>query len=275
MPSVLWCCWLGGRKGTRPVKNLSGGVLARLSVWSEVQTCTWSSWCHCHSLSLASVKSRLVLPFWYLLTWVVPEKGPLNGRVCVCLKFLAHSTADTLTVRFIKLGADGHHEFAYGLELRVVGATWPEHISVWVAPVLQQHVDITPVETVQRRAATITTQLRHLVNRNTPTTHAVVIGNIWCYSTVFSPGTFGGISPPPKTAAKLCALIFDRDNELQIYHRNFLLMDNKHSKLFVIKNQKGANLRLKCIKMCLTASHCPDPLGELMRSPRPTSQSGL
>ena len=23
------------------------------------------SWCHCHSLSLASVKSRLVLPFWY------------------------------------------------------------------------------------------------------------------------------------------------------------------------------------------------------------------
>jgi len=35
-------------------------------------------------LSLASVKSRLVLPFWYRLTRVVPEKGPLNGRVCVC-----------------------------------------------------------------------------------------------------------------------------------------------------------------------------------------------
>ena len=25
------------------------------------------------------MKSRLVLPFWYLLTWVVPEKGLLNG----------------------------------------------------------------------------------------------------------------------------------------------------------------------------------------------------
>ena len=25
------------------------------------------------------VKSRLVLPFCYRLTWVVPEKGPLNG----------------------------------------------------------------------------------------------------------------------------------------------------------------------------------------------------
>jgi len=37
------------------------------------------------SLSLASVKSRLVLPFWYRLTWVVLEKGPVNGCVCgVC-----------------------------------------------------------------------------------------------------------------------------------------------------------------------------------------------
>ena len=42
-------------------------------------------WCHCHSLSLASVKSRLVLPFWYRPTWVVPEKGPLNVCVCVCV----------------------------------------------------------------------------------------------------------------------------------------------------------------------------------------------
>ena len=82
MPSVLWRCWLGGRKGIRPVKNSSGEVLAWLSVWSEVQTCICSSWCHCHSLSLVSVKFRLVLPFWYRLTWVVPEKGPL---VCVCV----------------------------------------------------------------------------------------------------------------------------------------------------------------------------------------------
>ena len=41
------------------------------------------SWCHC-SLSLAPVKSRLVLPFWYRLTWVVPDKGPLNRCVCCC-----------------------------------------------------------------------------------------------------------------------------------------------------------------------------------------------
>ena len=82
-PSVLWRCWLGGRKGIRPVKKLSSGLLAWLSICSEVQTCIWPSWCHCHSLSLASVKSRLVLPFWYQLTPVVPDKGPLNGCVCV------------------------------------------------------------------------------------------------------------------------------------------------------------------------------------------------
>ena len=72
VPSVLWRCWLGGRKGIRPVKKLNGGVLAWLSVWTEVQTCIIRpSWCHYHSLSLASVKSRLVLPFWYWLTRVV------------------------------------------------------------------------------------------------------------------------------------------------------------------------------------------------------------
>jgi len=38
--------------------------------------CIWPSWSNCHSLSLASVKSRLVLPLWYRLTWVVPENGP-------------------------------------------------------------------------------------------------------------------------------------------------------------------------------------------------------
>jgi len=72
------------QKGHPACKKLSDGV-AWLSVWSEVQTCIWPSWCHCQSLSLASVKSRLVLPFLYRLTWVVPEKGPLNGCVFLCL----------------------------------------------------------------------------------------------------------------------------------------------------------------------------------------------
>ena len=92
LPSVLWRCWLGGRKGIRPVKKLSSGVLAWLSVWSEMQTCIWPGWCHCYSLSLASVKSRLVLPFWYRLTRVVPDKGPLNVCVCACFDAVGWAT---------------------------------------------------------------------------------------------------------------------------------------------------------------------------------------
>ena len=37
------------------------------------------------SLSLVSVKSRLVLTVWYQLTRVVPDKGLLNLCVCVLL----------------------------------------------------------------------------------------------------------------------------------------------------------------------------------------------
>ena len=77
---------VGRQEGHPACKKLSSGVLAWLSVWSEVLTCICPSWCHCHSLSLASVESRLVLPFWYWLTRVVPEKGPLNVCVCVCVE---------------------------------------------------------------------------------------------------------------------------------------------------------------------------------------------
>jgi len=55
---------LAGRQEGHPVCNtVSCVMLAWLSLCSEAQTCTWSSCCHCHSLSLSlpSVKSRLVL----------------------------------------------------------------------------------------------------------------------------------------------------------------------------------------------------------------------
>ena len=95
---LVWFCLafsaltllVGRQKGHPACKKLSGGVLAWLSAWSEVQTCIRPSWCHCHSLCLASVKSRLVLPFWYWLTRVVPDKGPLNGCVCVCVLVWFH-----------------------------------------------------------------------------------------------------------------------------------------------------------------------------------------
>ena len=93
---------VGRQEGHPACKKLSRGVLAWLCVWSDVQTCIWPSWCHCHSLSLASVKSRLVLPFWYRPTQVVLEKGPLNG----CLSYthtyqysvsLTHTCTGTLS----------------------------------------------------------------------------------------------------------------------------------------------------------------------------------
>jgi len=53
---------------------------------ARCRACIWSSWNHCYPLSLVSVKYRLVVPFWYQLTQVVPDKGPLNVCVCVCVR---------------------------------------------------------------------------------------------------------------------------------------------------------------------------------------------
>jgi len=73
----------GWQEGHPACKKLSDEVLMWLSVWSEVQiVCILSRWCHWYPKtpqSLASFKSRLVLPFWYRLTQVVLEKRPLNG----------------------------------------------------------------------------------------------------------------------------------------------------------------------------------------------------
>jgi len=72
---------VGQQEGHPACKKLSGGVLVWLSVWSEVQTCIWPSWCHYHSLSLASIKSRIQIGFFTFLVpahLVSPGKGPLN-----------------------------------------------------------------------------------------------------------------------------------------------------------------------------------------------------
>ena len=79
-PSVLWYCWLGVRNSIRPVK-LSDEVLLWLSLWSEVQIVCIYGPTDATDIpktpsSLASFKSRLVLPFWYRPTQVVLEKKP-------------------------------------------------------------------------------------------------------------------------------------------------------------------------------------------------------
>jgi len=59
---------VGQQEGHPACKKLSSGVLAWLSVWSEVHTCVWPSGFHCHSQSLASVKKQRAVK-----------------RVCVCV----------------------------------------------------------------------------------------------------------------------------------------------------------------------------------------------
>ena len=95
VPSVLWRCWLGSRKGIRPVINWAVGCWCGYLSGCEVPTCIRPSWCHCHSLSLASVKSRLVLPFSYRPTRIVPEKWPLNGCVYVYKLFISREPANS------------------------------------------------------------------------------------------------------------------------------------------------------------------------------------
>ena len=94
---------VGRQEGHPACKKQSGGVLAWLSVWSKVQACIWPSWCHCHSLSLAPVKSRLVLPFWYRLTQVVLEKRPLNGCCCCCSCLLVEFSCSSVVNCYINL----------------------------------------------------------------------------------------------------------------------------------------------------------------------------
>ena len=73
LPSVLWRCWLGGRKG---IKNWIVGC------WHGYLSVANCSWCQCHSLSLAPVNPDW---FWYQLTQVVPDKVQRAVNHCVCV----------------------------------------------------------------------------------------------------------------------------------------------------------------------------------------------
>ena len=67
---------VGWQEGHPVCKKLSGGVLAWLPVWSDVQTC--------HSLSLASVKS------WLVFTFLVPAHlGSPGHRAIKCVSWLS------------------------------------------------------------------------------------------------------------------------------------------------------------------------------------------
>ena len=82
MHLVLYrCCWLGDRKGIWPVKTewWGAGMVICLERDADLHMA------HLMPLSLAPLKSTLVLPYWYWLTQVVLDKEPLNRCACVCV----------------------------------------------------------------------------------------------------------------------------------------------------------------------------------------------
>jgi len=108
---------LVGRQERHPAcKKLSGGVLAWLSVWSNVQICILPSWCHCHSLSLASVKSRLVFTFLVPAHLGSPRQRAVKW-VCVCVCLLPVNCGACHRIFYI-----GHKELKRCI--RVTGQVW-------------------------------------------------------------------------------------------------------------------------------------------------------
>jgi len=79
--------FVGQQEGYPSSKKLSSGVLAWLSIWSEMQiVCIRPSWCHCHSLSLCFSKIQIGLPLCYWLTHVVPGQRAVKcARMRMCV----------------------------------------------------------------------------------------------------------------------------------------------------------------------------------------------
>jgi len=79
---------LGGRKGIWPVKHLwwAAGMVICLERGADLHMAQLMP------LPLTvSCFSKIQIGFtWYQLTWVVVDKGPLNGCVCLCSVFVVH-----------------------------------------------------------------------------------------------------------------------------------------------------------------------------------------
>ena len=90
LTSVLWCCWFGSRKGIRPVKTELCDVGVVICLW-------WGADLHMAQLMplpltiSCSSKSRLVLPSWFYLSgtcwpgWTRTYSWPAVKRLCVCV----------------------------------------------------------------------------------------------------------------------------------------------------------------------------------------------
>ena len=115
MPSVLWHCWLGGRKGIRPVKTewWGAGVVICLERGADLHMAQLMP------LPLTvSCFSKIQIGVTFLVPTYLgsPGKGPLNG--CVCVWYFRFCTASDWSTRGIRCrhwrqnAVDGHREEA-------------------------------------------------------------------------------------------------------------------------------------------------------------------
>jgi len=98
VPSVIWHYWLGARKSIQHVKIEWWGVGVVICLERGAYCCKWSSWCHCHPKtpsSLASIKSRLVFPFFYRLSQAATKK---NVRCKMSLMIKSGSIANGVSL---------------------------------------------------------------------------------------------------------------------------------------------------------------------------------
>jgi len=76
---------LDDRKGIRPAKNLSGGMLACLSALVKMQILHMAQLMPLPLTISCSSKSRLVLPFWCRLTQVILDKIQVGRKTVGCV----------------------------------------------------------------------------------------------------------------------------------------------------------------------------------------------
>ena len=68
----------------------------------------------------------MVLPFWYRLTWVVPDKGPLNVCVCVCVAISVERVSGSAVLQlYLFVGHMTHDDFLQFTDPRRVARKTP------------------------------------------------------------------------------------------------------------------------------------------------------
>ena len=112
-PSVLWSCWLGGRKGIRPVKNEWWGTGMVICLERDADL-------HMAQLMPLPLTVACFCKIQIGFTFLVLEKGPSNGCVCVC--DCCMRTAGTEALRQHLVCADEHTEWWW--EWLTAGRGW-------------------------------------------------------------------------------------------------------------------------------------------------------